>query len=247
MASRVSKRKAPPKEEYVLKEKEKLESYVFDKRTLLLLSAMIKKNILKSIDYPISTGKEANVFRATTPNGDFVAVKIYKITTTGFERNIAYLEGDPRFKMIKHNKREIVKLFAKKEFKNLRICEKIGVHAPKPVFLSENIVVMGFLGKEGIPYATMNVIGPRGKGDLDSILLDIKKMYKAGLVHADISEYNIMLAEDAPYLIDFGQGVVREHPKAEEFLKRDVSNILKYFEKFGIKRDFEKTMKWIYE
>jgi len=246
MARRVSKRKAPPKEEYVLKEKEKLESYVFDKRTLLLLSAMIKKNILKSIDYPISTGKEANVFRATTPNGDFVAIKIYKITTTGFERNIAYLEGDPRFKMIKHNKREIVKLFAKKEFKNLRICEKIGVHAPKPVFISENIVVMEFLGEEGVPYATMDITGPRGESDLDSILEDIKKMYKAGLVHADISQYNIIMAP-APHLIDFGQGVVLGHPKAEEFLKRDVKNILDYFARFGIKRDFEKTMKWIYE
>ncbi|NYZ77239.1 serine protein kinase RIO [Candidatus Micrarchaeota archaeon] len=244
MARRVSKRKAPSKEDYQLKERTKLESYVFDRRIMLLLSSMIKKGILGGMDYPISTGKEANVFRATTPDGTFVAVKIYKITTAGFEKKMSYLEGDPRFGMIKRNEREIVKLFARKEFKNLQICERAGVHAPRPFYLSDDIVVMEFLGEEGMPYATMNMLGPRGESDLDSILEDIRKMYRAGLVHADISEYNVMLGP-VPYLIDFGQGVVLAHPNAEKFLERDIRNILHYFEKFGITRDFEKTMKWI--
>lgn len=244
MARRVSKRKAPSKEEYLLKERRKLESYVFDKRILLLLSRMIKKGILKSVDYPVSTGKEANVFRATSPDESFLAVKIYKIKTAGFSKKMDYLEGDPRFKSIKRKDREIVKLFARKEFKNLQICDKAGVHAPKPVYLSEDIVVMSFIGEKGLPYATMDMVGPRGEKDLISILKDIKKMYRAGLVHADVSEYNIMLGK-VPYFIDFGQGVVLGHPNAEKFLERDVKNILNYFEKFGIKKDFEKTLEWI--
>ncbi len=244
MARRVSKRKAPPKDEYLLKERRKIESYVFDRRVLLLLSRILKKGILKSVDYPVSTGKEANVFRATTPDGNFLAVKIYKIETAGFLKKMSYLEGDPRFKSIKHKDREIVKLFARKEFKNLQICERAKVHAPLPIFLSENIVVMSFIGEKGIPYATMDMVEPKSEKDLDSILEDIKKMYKAGLVHADMSEYNIMLAK-VPYIIDFGQGVVLGHPNAEKFLERDVRNILRYFEKLGIKRDFEKTLKWI--
>ena len=244
MARKTSKRKAPPKEEYQLKERKKLESYVFDKRILLLLSKLIKKGIIQSVDYPVSTGKEANVFRASTPEGGYLAVKIYKITTTGFTKKMAYIEADPRFKSIKHKDREIVKLFARKEFKNLQICEKADVHAPSPVYLSENIVVMSFIGKGGLPYATMDMLGPRSEKDLGSILKDIRKMYKAGLVHADMSEYNIMLGK-VPYLIDFGQGVILEHPNAEKFLERDVKNILNYFAKFGIKKDFEKTLKWI--
>jgi RIO kinase 1 len=242
--AKVSKRKAPSKEEYQLKEQRKIESYVFDKKTLLLLSKMLKKGILKSVDYPVSTGKEANIFRATAPDGSFLAVKIYKIETAGFLKKMAYLEGDPRFKSIKHRDREIVKLFARKEFKNLQICEKAKVHAPLPVYLSENIVVMSFIGEKGIPYATMDMIGPRSENDLDSILKDIRKMYRAGLVHADISEYNIMLAK-VPYIIDFGQGVVLDHPNAEKFLERDVLNILNYFKKLGVKRDLKETLKWI--
>ena len=244
MARKTSKRKAPLKEDYQLKSRKKLESYVFDKRTLLLLSRLIKKGIIQSVDYPISTGKEANVFRASTPEGEYLAVKIYKITTAGFTKKMSYLEGDPRFKSIRHNEREIVKLFARKEFKNLQISEKAKVHAPKAIFVIDDIVVMEFLGEGGLPYATMDMIGPRNEKDLESILKDMKKMYKAGLVHADISEYNIMLGK-VPYIIDFGQGVVLDHPNAEKFLERDVKNILNYFEKFGIKKDFEKTLEWI--
>ena len=244
MARKTSKRKAPLKEDYQLKSRRKLESYVFDKRTLLLLSRLINKGILQSVDYPVSTGKEANVFRASTPDGGYLAVKIYKITTAGFTKKMSYLEGDPRFKSIRHNEREVVKLFARKEFKNLQICERAKVHAPKPIYITEDIVVMEFLGEKGLPYATMDMIGPRNEKDLDSILKDMKKMYKAGLVHADMSEYNIMLGK-VPYLIDFGQGVVLEHPNAEKFLERDVFNILHYFAKFGVKRDLKKTLEWI--
>ena len=237
--------KKPLKEDYQLKERFKTESEVFDKEALIALSKMIKKGILNTVDYPVSTGKEANVFRATTPEGTFVAVKIYKNETAPFFRKREYLEGDPRFTRVKKNDRDIVKAFASKEFKNLEICQRAGVHAPKPFYLAGRIVVMGFLGEGELPYPTMNMVGPlHGEKDLDSILLDVRAMYRAGLVHADLSEYNIMLG-DFPYLIDFGQGVVRDHPHAVKFLERDVAVILRYFEKNGIKRDLEKTLEWI--
>jgi RIO kinase 1 len=239
--------KKPLKEDYQLKERFKTESEVFDKEALLALSKMIKKGILQTVDYPVSTGKEANVFRATTPEGAFVAVKIYKNETAPFFRKKEYIEGDPRFTRLKKNDRDLVKAFARKEFKNLEICQRAGVHAPKPFYLAGRIVVMGFLGEGELPYPTMNMVGPlHGEKDLDSILLDVRAMYRAGLVHADLSEYNIMLG-DVPYLIDFGQGVVRDHPHAVRFLERDVAVILRYFEKNGITRELEKTLRWIRE
>ena len=138
-----------------------------------------------------------------------------------------------------------MKAFAHKEFKNLEICEKAGVHSPKPYFILERILVMSFLGEGDLPYPTMNIVGPlHGEKDLDSILDDIRKMYRAGLVHADISEYNILMG-DHPYIIDFGQGVVKEHPHSARFLERDVSIILRYFERRGFKRDLQKTLDWI--
>ncbi|MEM3422489.1 MAG: serine protein kinase RIO [Candidatus Bilamarchaeaceae archaeon] len=245
MAKKVSKRKLPSKDEYLIKERSKIESEVFDRSTLVALAKIMKKGIFKTVDYPISTGKEANVFRATTEEGNYVAIKIYKIETASFLRRLPYLEGDPRFKKIKKDERTLVSLFARKEFKNLEICAKVGINAPRPIFLLQNIVVMEFLGENGLPYPRMDLVGPlHGEDDLKSLLNDIKKMYKGGFVHADISEYNILMG-NKPYLIDFGQGVVLGHPKAEEFLQRDVRNILRYFSKFGYSYDIQKIINWI--
>ncbi len=245
MARKVSKRKRPEKEDYQLKERLKIESEVFDRYTLICLSRLLKKGVIATVENPISTGKEANVFRATSPSGAFLAVKIYRIETTQFFRRRKYLEGDPRFKRIKKSEKEIVKAFARKEYKNLEICKRAEVHAPRPYYLLNHIIVMEFLGEGGLPYPTMDMVGPRDpKKDLDSILKDIKKMYRAKLVHADVSEYNIM-ASEVPHLIDFSEGVVTGHPHAEEFLERDVKNILNYFAKHGVKKELKETLEWI--
>jgi len=237
-------KKKPSRDDYLLKERVKVESEVFDRPTLLVISKLLKKKIIETLDYPVSTGKEAIVFRGTTQDGKHVAVKIYKIETTHFFRKSEYLEGDPRFKKIKHTEKEIVSAFVRKEFKNLEICEKAKVHAPKPLFTDKNIIVMGFIGEKGLPYPTMDMVPPRSGKDFESVLGDMKKMYKAGLVHTDLSEFNLMLGK-VPYLIDFGQGVVTRHPNAEKFLERDVRNILNYFKKFGYERDFQETLEWI--
>jgi RIO kinase 1 len=237
--------KKPLKEVFQLKERFKIESEVFDRITLLILSKAIKKGLIDTVDYPVSTGKEANIFRATTSGGQNVAVKIYKVETAPFFRKAGYLEGDPRFKKIKMTDRGIVEAFTRKEYKNLEICERAGVHSPKPLYIDGHILIMSFLGEEGLPYPTMDLVGPlHGEADLDSILQDIRTMYQAGLVHADMSEYNIMVGP-VPYLIDFGQGVMLGHPNAENYLERDVAIILKFFDRRGIKRDFDKTMEWI--
>ena len=244
MAKKVSKRKRPSREDFLIKERFKLESEVFDRSSLLALSKLIGKGILTTIDNPISTGKEANVFRATAPSGSHLAVKIYKIETTHFMRRKEYLFGDPRFKKSRMSERDLVYSFAQKEYKNLRVCEKAKVHAPRPILQVKNIVVMEFLGKRGLPYTPMNVLGPESLSQLKSILLDMRKMYRAGLVHADTSEYNILLGPK-PYLIDFGQGVVLTHPKADQYLERDVKTIVKYFSKHGFEMDWKEALEYV--
>lgn len=247
MALRLSTRKRPSREVKQIKERRIIEEGVFDRPTLLSLNRMIGRKIIKSLDYPVATGKEANVFRATTENG-FLAVKIYRIETSMFRHMGKYIEGDRRFKHLKGGKRNIVFAWAQKEFKNLAICEEAGVHAPKPVLCERNILVMEFLGEEGVPYSTLDDVGSEHpKEDLESILADMKKLYKAGLVHADISEFNIMEG-NVPYLIDVGQGVLLDHQMASEFLARDVRNILNYFKrKYGIVKSEEEVLSWIKE
>ncbi len=239
--------KRPDKDVFQLKERAKVESEVFDKSTLISISKLMKKGILDHMDYPVSTGKEGNIFKATSPSGAALAIKIYKITTSPFFRKKEYMVGDPRFGKIKWSEKDVVYAFARKEFRNLEICELAGVPAPKPVFLHNNVLVMSFLGEGELPYPTL-VQTVCEERFLDSILENVRKMYKAGLVHADLSEYNVMIGNDGTaYLIDFGQGVVLGHPKAEEFLERDVRNILTFFRKFGFERDYENVLRYVRE
>ncbi len=67
------------------------------------------------------------------------------------------------------------------------------------------------------------------------LLTYVKKLYqKAKLVHADLSEYNIMIWKNAPVLFDVSQAVTLEHPMADQFLRRDLQNLYKYFKKLGV-------------
>ena len=82
----------------------------------------------------------------------------------------------------------------------------------------------------------------------DNIMKMIKTAYqKANLVHGDISEYNILYHRKRAVIIDWAQAVVRDHPMSREWLERDVGNIVRYFNKLGIKRQGKTIMKDILE
>ncbi|VVC04345.1 RIO-type serine/threonine-protein kinase Rio1 [Candidatus Burarchaeum australiense] len=239
MTRRESKRKQPEREQKQMKEKYLIESEVFDKPTMLLLSEFIKNGVLRSVDYPIEKGKEANVFRATTPDG-YAAVKIYRVETGNFQRMQDYINGDPRFTHISNDKRGIVHAWVSKEFRNLRLCQEAGVNVPRPIAFKNNVLVMQFLGEQGIPDSTLQAVGSEEpERHCDQLLEMVGKLWKAGFVHADVSEFNVLMHGQPaePYLIDVGQGVLRRHQKAEEFLRRDVTNVLHYFAKYGVKRE----------
>jgi RIO kinase 1 len=239
MVRRESKRKMPEREQKQSKERYLIESEVFDRPTMMILSDFIKKGVLKSVDYPIQKGKEANVFRATTPDG-YAAVKIYRIETSNFLRMADYMNGDPRFTKVKHDKRSLVRAWVAKEFKNLGICADAGVNAPRPIAFKDNILVMSFIGENGMPDSTLQQVGSEEpERHCDALLTMIKRLWMKGFVHGDVSEFNIMMhgMPAEPYLIDVGQGVLAAHPKAREFLKRDVGNVLHYFAKYGVRRE----------
>jgi RIO kinase 1 len=240
MTSRESKRKRPEREEKILKERHKIESEVFDPPALHVLNDMIRKDIVKSVDYPIEKGKEANVFRATTSDG-FAAVKIYRIETSNFIHMTDYLLGDPRFAKVKSDKKSIVKAWVAKEYRNLLICHEAGVRVPEPLAYKNNVLVMELIGEKGMPDSTLQRMGSDApEAHCDELLEMIEKLWRRGFVHGDLSEFNILMhghSPSVPYVIDVGQGVLEGHPKAREFLKRDVENILRYFSKYGVKRE----------
>ena len=230
----------------------KIESEVFTRDVLLTLGYMMNRKLIKSVDFPISKGKEAYVFRATAGTAvkdEFLAVKIYMIQTSRFKHMFDYISGDPRFSGIKRHQRDVIYAWTRKEFRNLKLCETTGVHAPKPYFFRDNILVMSYIGDEdGSPLPLLKEVGPpKPEKNFKQVIEDIRRLYSAGLIHADISEFNIIVKDDALYLIDIGQGILLNHPMAETFLRRDVENVVRYFSKFGIKADVNELIEYIKE
>jgi RIO kinase 1 len=217
---------------------------VFDKQTLLLLGKLISDGIIDQVDFPLSTGKEANIFRATTPESTYVALKIYRTATMTFKHIATYIEGDPRFAYGYKNRRDIIEEWAKKEFKNLEVLRQAKVRVPIPIKCIRNVLVMSYIGDAKKPAPLLKDVRLKDPQKIyDEILVFLHRMLKNKIVHADLSAFNILLFHQKPYLIDVGQAVLLDHPASQEFLTRDIHNIVQYFKKYNIKSDEHKILK----
>lgn len=221
-------------------ERLKVEENVFDVPTLKILYTLSNKGIIKAMGGSISTGKEANVFYAEGSEKE-LAVKIYRIASSTFKAMDAYIMKDPRFTNIRNNKRDIIFAWTRKELQNLKRAKSAGVRVPEPLFAEKNILIMEFMGEKEAPYPLLKntpLEEEEARSVYDTIVKYMRLLYKeANLVHADLSEYNILIDphDMTPIFIDMGQSVTLEHPNAREFLYRDVQNILRFFSRYGIK------------
>lgn len=217
--------------------------HVLDEKTALILVRFLNAKVLKSVDYPISTGKEAVVFRATAPDGRNLAVKVYKYETTSFRHMERYIEGDPRFANVKKQLRPLIREWAAKEFANLHKAASAGVRVPQPVAHRENVVLMNFEGEGGLPYPLLKDVELENPAKtFKAIVAEAKKLYEVGLVHGDLSEYNVLIDTDGkPIIIDVGQAVMLAHPYAGDFLRKDCHNIAHYFAGLGVKTTAEQV------
>lgn len=223
----------------------KTEDEVFDKNTLKTLEKLISDRIIDIVDFPISTGKEGNVFRAVTPDKKIVAVKIYRISTSTFKHISNYILGDPRFDNIHKNHRNLVFAWTTKEYRNLQLLEQIDVFAPRPIKCLNNVLVMQYIGTKDNSAPLLKDVELKNPDKVfEKIIYSIDLMYKkANLVHADLSSYNVLIHKNKPYIIDLGQAVLLEHLNAKDFLRRDVHNIVNYFKKYNIKADEKEIYK----
>jgi RIO kinase 1 len=220
----------------------KVKGDVFDTRTLMNLYALASKGVIDALGGEISTGKEANLFYAIR-EGQELAIKIYRITTSTFKAMQDYLHGDPRFGNIKGTKRAVITAWTRKEFRNLKRAEEAGVRVPHPIVTRDNILIMELIGEKDSPapqLRNVNLELDEARSVFNKLSDYISLLYnKADLVHSDFSEFNV-LYDGEPVVIDMGQSVTLEHPMASKFLARDVTNIARYFEKkYGIGSEAE--------
>lgn len=209
---------------------------VFDFQTSMLIVKLMNKGILKDISFVVSTGKEANVYHAYGSNDEELAIKIYRTTTAEFKRNWIYVEGDPRFKRYKKGTYSFIYTWARKEFKNLKRMFEAGIRVPQAITVLKNVLVMEFIGKKQKAAPLLkecNLKKPQKVyGKIVTMLGVLYK--KANLVHADLSEYNVLFFKKEPVIIDVSQSVLLDHPYAAAFLYRDIDNINRYFKQLRV-------------
>ena len=207
----------------------------------LAINTLVKAGVIDSFGQTLGVGKEADVYDALSPDGKRVAVKFHRLGRISFRqtrRKRGYIREHSSWLFQSH-------VSAEKEFQAMQLVYKNGVSVPEPISQNRHVIAMGMI--EGAELSKYKEIAKPEK-ILKEILRNVRKAYlKAHIIHADLSEYNIILKPDGHILIiDWPQYVTADHANAEELLERDIKNVLTFFNrKFNVKVAVEEACDYV--
>ena len=190
----------------------------------LAINSLVKAGVIESFGQPLGVGKEADVYDAISQNGKRIAVKFHRLGRTSFRqtrRKRGYMREHSSWLFQSH-------LAAEREFHAMQIAYKNGISVPEPISQNRHVIAMGIIeGGELSRYRKIE----KPERVLKEILRNIRKTYvKAHIIHADLSEYNIILKPDGHIqIIDWPQYVNTEHANAQGLIERDLKNVLTFF------------------
>ncbi|SDR26789.1 serine/threonine-protein kinase Rio1 [Natronobacterium texcoconense] len=223
----------------------KVEQSVFDDATLAALYKLVQDGYVEAFGGPLSTGKEANVYHAQG-DGREVAVKVYRINASNFRQMRDYLEGDPRFEGLGGKKKDVVLAWTKKELANLRRAQKAGVRVPEPIAAERNVLVMEYIGNEEGRAKRLGEVHIENPETAYEVMREyMRRLYSAGIIHGDLSEYNVVFDEGQLVIIDVGQAVTVHHPNSRDFLERDCENVASFFSRQGLETDPDELLEFV--
>ncbi|MFW5921800.1 MAG: serine/threonine-protein kinase RIO2 [Halodesulfurarchaeum sp.] len=190
----------------------------------LALHTFAERDTVEGFGAPLGVGKESDVYE----------VQSYKPLALKFHR-----EGFANFREV-HRGREYTadrehvswlytaRIAAEREFEVLEALYP-DVSVPQPIDQNRHAIVMEKV--PGVELAKSKLPEAQVSGVLELILREIQAAFEAGYVHADISEYNVIVSESGITLFDWPQAVPTDHANSDEFLRRDIANITSYFER----------------
>lgn len=229
------------------KDYRRTEEQVLDNRTKIVLFKMLSRKILKEINGCISTGKEGNVYigvKGENAPEDWpaeFAVKIYKTCILKFKDRDRYVSGEIRFqnKAGSRNSRKSVILWAEKEFRNLSRYHNSKINSPRPLLVKDNIIFMELITQNGSPAPLLRDVRLTREEYTDmykQVVYGMRDVYhKCSLVHADLSEYNLLVRDGKIVFIDVGQAVEHDNVNSTIFLRNDIAVITRFFKNVGVK------------
>jgi len=222
------------------KEEWKVYKNVFSEFSLRTLFKLSSKGHFEELLEPISIGKEANIFSANTKNDEIIIVKIYRLENCNFNKMYPYIAADPRYLKLKKQRRATVFSWTQREFKNLMIAQE-AIRVPTPIAFKNNIILMEMIGEPAL--MLKDAIPKNPELFLKKIVQNVKKLREQGLVHADLSEFNILNHNEKPIFIDFSQATLTKSPNAKELYERDINNIRRFFKKLLSEKKVDNLLK----
>jgi RIO kinase 1 len=201
---------------------------VFDNYTLRLLFKLSTEGHFEKLLSPVSIGKEANVFTAKTLDEKNVIVKIYRLESCNFNKMYDYIKSDTRFENLKRQRRKVIFAWVMREYQNLLKAREAGVNVPRPLTIKQHILTLEMIGDKTPAPKLKDINRVEQEVVAEKILQNMKKLYDAGLVHGDLSEYNILIHNNTPYFIDFSQGTTKRDPNYSDYWERDIRNVFKF-------------------
>lgn len=226
------------------KEKYKTFKTVFDDFTERNIFQLMSQGYIDGLIGPVSVGKEANIFSAKKGE-ELRIIKIYRLQNCDFNKMYDYIKSDPRYSGLTKKRREVVFAWAHRESRNLLKSREAGVRVPTAYTNLQNVLVMEFIGDDA-PSPKLKDAKPSNlQKFFDDLISQMKKLYKAGLVHGDLSGFNILNLHDKAVIIDMSQAAPLDDPNSIDWLKRDIKNICILFKKWGLQTSEEELFKKI--
>ncbi|MCC6335628.1 MAG: hypothetical protein IT380_16755 [Myxococcales bacterium] len=207
------------------------------------LQQLLEDGVIDEVYSQLKTGKEAEVW-LVSHRGEPVAAKLYKDRDTrSFKNDVGYKEGravrNTRTQRAMDRGSRFGRVAAEDAWKSAEAdamfaLHAAGVHVPKPVLFYEGVLLMEVIGDaEGrvAPRLADVGLGREQAGPLYRRLRgDVIRMLAADWIHADLSEFNVLLGVQGPVLIDFPQVVTAaKNSRSEHYFRRDLGNLLRFF------------------
>ena len=224
------------------------------------LKPLYQQALITDVMSMVKGGKEASVYRCLadeTTGFEFLAAKVYRPRMFRNLRNDKmYREGR---EILTESGRPVdardvrtIRAIGKKsaygqqvahtswlmhEFNAMKALYQAGANVPEPVAAGENVILMSYVGDEHMPAPplhTVELADDEVQPLFENTIRNIRLMLQHGMIHGDLSEYNILYWAGEITLIDFPQVVdVETNSHAKAILKRDIVRVCQYFNQFG--------------
>ena len=196
----------------------------FEGYDALALNTFAERDTISGLGAPLGVGKESDVYEARSHRP--VALKYHR-------EEIANFRAVDKERSYTADREHVSSLYtarqaAEREHETLsELYPEVSV--PRPIDQNRHAIIMEKMA--GVELADAQFADHEVQPMLDAILAELAAAYKVGYIHADISEYNIFVDASGPTIFDWPQSVPTDHPNAEEYLRRDVTNLIGYFKR----------------